>query len=572
MVKKSPIALSTQEHREDAPTSWPEIQDSVAESLGLALLLVDGPQPPAVVVSNNNSVCHAFQTSPEHSPLCDPYCGVAHARAMKEGLVEYKCHAGLWCFAKPVEMAGKRQLAVIGGRAFVKSSDYQQLMERFRAGDLQNLASDEVFANILFSEPQRLGELAERVERASYRLRTASSNGNHPVTTPTAGATKPPAEQVAQPPLTLVKEPAKRTAHQDLQLEVQRLRNELDTRKRFADSLQHFLERISCADPVKTYNSIISNLKELLQSERASLMVLDEAANKLILKAASGLATELAMVGPVGVGEGVSGEVIDTGKALMVTDLRSTGRKPAPVERSYKTNSFISYPIAIGGRKVGVLNVTDKSSGGVYDEVDLSLLEIIGPQVALALERAEWQERATEFQLMSITDSLTALPNRRYLEERLTEELNRSKRYDYAMSFLMIDIDDFKAYNDKNGHQAGDLALQMTAHCLKGALRGADVASRYGGEEFCILLPQTAISEAGAIADRIRHRVSTTQFPHGKSQPLGRVTISVGVATFSKHVDTAENIIAAADRALYQAKSLGKDRVEFYGDAGRKHD
>ena len=128
----------------------------------------------------------------------------------------------------------------------------------------------------------------------------------------------------------------------------------------------------------------------------------------------------------------------------------------------------------------------------------------------------------------------------------------------------MIDIDDFKAYNDKNGHQAGDVALQITAHCLKGALRSADVASRYGGEEFCILLPQTAIAEAGAIADRIRHRVSTTEFPHGKSQPLGCVTISVGVSTFTKHVDTPENIIAAADRALYQAKSLGKDRVQFY--------
>jgi diguanylate cyclase (GGDEF)-like protein len=223
----------------------------------------------------------------------------------------------------------------------------------------------------------------------------------------------------------------------------------------------------------------------------------------------------------------------------------------------------------IGDRKVGVLNVTDKSGGGTYDEVDLSLLEIIGPQIALALERAEWQERATEFQLMSITDELTGLPNLRYLQERLPEELNRSKRYEYPMSFLMIDIDDFKSYNDKNGHEAGNVALQMTAHCLKDALRSADVALRYGGEEFCILLPQTGLAEARAIADRIRNLVSTTNFPHGKSQPLGRVTISVGVSTFSKHVDTPENIIAAADRALYQAKSLGKDRVEFYDEPER---
>jgi len=549
MVKKSPIALSPQEHREDAPTSWPETQDSLAESSGLALLLVDGYQPPAVVVSNNNSICHTFQTSPEHLQLCDPYCGAAHSKAMKAGgTIDYKCHAGLSCFARPVEISGKRNLAVIGGRAFVKSSDYQQLMERFRTGDLQSIASDEVFANILFSDSHRLTELEERVERTARRLQTASSNGSG---------------KVAQTPAA---KPESTKAQQELELEIQRLRNELEYRSRFTNSLQHFLERISCADPVKTYNSIISNLKELLQSERASLMVLDETANGLIMKAASGLSTDLNSVLPVRVGEGVSGEVIETGKALMVSDLRMAGRKPAPAERHYKTNSFISYPITIGGRKVGVLNVTDKAGGGTYDEVDLSLLEIIGPQVALALERAEWQERATEFQLMSITDALTTLPNRRYLEERLAEEVSRSKRHEFPMSFLMIDIDDFKAYNDKNGHQAGDLALQITAHCLKGALRQADVASRYGGEEFCILLPQTGMVEAGVIADRIRDRVSTTHFPHGKSQPLGHVTISVGVSTFTKNVDTPENIIAAADRALYQAKSMGKDRVEFYGE------
>ena len=571
MVKKSPIALIPQEHREDAPASWPEIQDSLAESSGVALLLVDGHQPPAVVVSNNNSICHTFQTSPELSELCDPYCGAAHGRAMKDkGIVQYKCHAGLSCFAKPVELGGKRSLVVIGGRAFVKSADYQQLMERFRRGDLQSVATDDVFSNILFSEPQRLEEMAERVDRAANRLQSAASNGNgmnHAVATQPPEVKTSGRARVEKPaPVPAAKESPPRDVNQDLELEVKRLRSELEYRSRFADSLQHFLERISCADPTKTYNSIISNSKELLRSERASLMVFDEAANELVLKAASGLPADPNSINPVRVGEGVSGEVIDTGQAVIVTDLRTAGRKPAPIERRYKTNSFISYPIMISGRKVGVLNVTDKAGGGAYDEVDLSLLEIIGPQVALALERAEWQERATEFQLMSITDELTGLPNLRYLQERLPEELNRSKRYEYPMSFLMIDIDDFKSYNDKNGHEAGNVALQMTAHCLKDALRSADVALRYGGEEFCILLPQTGLAEARAIADRIRNIVSTTNFPHGKSQPLGRVTISVGVSTFSKLVDTPENIIAAADRALYQAKSLGKDRVEFYDE------
>ncbi|HET9526947.1 MAG TPA: diguanylate cyclase [Pyrinomonadaceae bacterium] len=566
MPKRSPIALNPQEHREDAPPAWTEVQDGLAESCGLALLLVDGPQPPAIAISNNNSICEAFQTSPEYATLCDPYCGVAHSRAIKAGgTVEYECHAGLQCFAKPVEIGGsKRKLAVIGGRAFVKSADYQRLMERFRSGDLQNLATSEaVFANILFAEPPRLNELAERVDKSARRFRTANSNGSG---TTHEAATK------EKPPL---KEPARREEKReekpqpDLEQELQRLRNELEYRSRFADSLQHFLERISGADPAKTYDSIVANSKELFQSERASLLLLKEDSNELILKSASGFANDPAVVGPIRVGEGISGEAIETGTAIVVRDLRSSGRRPAPRERSYKTDSFISYPISIGGRKIGVLNITDRKGGRRFDEVDLSLLEIIGPQMAVALERAEWQERASEFQLMSITDSLTGMPNRRYLEERLAEELNRSKRYDFPMSFLMIDIDDFKAYNDKNGHQAGDLAIQITAHCLKAALRSADVASRYGGEEFCILLPQTAMSEAGTIAERIRQRVNSTQYPHGKSQPLGGVTISVGVSTFSPTLNTSETIIAAADRALYQAKSLGKDRVEFYfEDAG----
>jgi diguanylate cyclase (GGDEF)-like protein len=557
MAKKSPIAPNTQEHREDAPPAWAEVQDGLAATSGLALLLVDGHQPPAVVVSNNNSICRAFQASPEHVKLCDPYCGVAHAEAMKAGgTVKYKCHAGLQYFAKPVELGGKRKLAVIGGRAFTKGADYQQLIERFRTGDLQSLGTDETFANVIFAEPQRLDELAERVERTSSRFHSASSNGSDKTRTKTQTE---PAAAPAPPPV---------SARPDLEQEVRRLRGELEYRSRVNNSLQHFLERISCADPTKTYNSIVSNSKELLQSERASLLVLDESSNQLILKAASGLATDPARVGPIRVGEGVSGQVIETGKPIVVTDLRFERRKPAPSERRYKTNSFISFPIVIGERKVGVLNVTDKSGGRTFDEVDLGLLEIIGPQVALALERAEWQERANEFQLMSITDPLTTLTNRRYLEERLMEELNRSRRYDYPMSFLMIDIDDFKTYNDKNGHQAGDHALQMTAHCLKSGLRSADVASRYGGEEFCILLPQTGISEAGAIAERIRQRVSTTNFPHGKSQPLGRVTISIGVSTLSTLVNTSENIIAAADRALYEAKNKGKDRVVFFGDEG----
>jgi diguanylate cyclase (GGDEF)-like protein len=560
MSNNSPSASRGQENREEAPPGWAELQDGLANSFGLSMLLVSGPQPPALVVSNNNSICAAFQSSPVHRKRCDPFCGDAHRKATQaNATIEYKCHAGLQCFAQPVQIEN-RPLAIIGGRAFVNGSDYQHLVERYRSGELKELESPSFFSNTIFAERHRLRELSERVEKGGSRF---SSESPAPVNVlvQANGTSAPKAEA-------LVRVEAAALPDRSLELEIERLRGELEHRSRFTDTLQRFLQRISSEDPTKTYYSIISNSRDLLDSERASLMVFDQAANKLILKAAIGMSVDPGAVGHMHVGEGVSGSVIESGKALIVDDVDTSEITPAPAERRYKTKSFISFPITIGGRKIGVLNIADKLGGRRYDEVDLSLLEIIGPQVALALEKAEWQERATAFQLMSITDPLTSLPNRRYLEERLTEEVNRSKRSEFPMCFLMIDIDDFKAYNDNNGHQAGDLALQITAHCLKGALRAADVASRYGGEEFCILLPQTSAAEAAVIADRIRQRVATTHFPHGKSQPQGHVTISIGVSSFSAIVNSVETVIAAADRALYRAKSLGKDRIEFYHDVG----
>lgn len=352
-----------------------------------------------------------------------------------------------------------------------------------------------------------------------------------------------------------------------LPLEVLRLRTELEQRTMFADYLQSYTERVYSLEPADTYQSILRHSTELLRAERGSLLLFDEASNELAVKAALGQNADVRSQTRIRLGDGVSGGVMLAGRALVVRDLKSSGHKPAPPEHRYKTNSFISFPITIGGRKVGVLNVTDKAGGGSYDEVDLDLLETIAPQMALALDRAEWHEKAEQFQLISITDPLTGLLNRRYLEERLTEELKRSRRQDYAMSFMMIDIDDFKHYNDRNGHQAGDLALEMTAQCLKSALRAFDVASRYGGEEFCILLPQTALAEGAAIAERIKRRIERTSFPNGKSQPLGAVTVSIGVSAITSGIETPEAIIGAADRALYLAKHQGKNRVRSIADA-----
>jgi diguanylate cyclase (GGDEF)-like protein len=347
-------------------------------------------------------------------------------------------------------------------------------------------------------------------------------------------------------------------------LEVLRLREELEQRMRAAYHLQTFIEQISTAEPGDPYQTILRHCVELLRSERGSLMLFDETANELQVKAAVGPRAQFAHEARVHLTDSVAGAVWREGRPLVVRDLASAGQRPAPAERRYRSDSFICYPIQLGGRKVGVLSMTDKVGDGVYDELDVRLLDLLVPQMALALDRAEWHQKATQFQLLSITDALTGLVNRRYLEERLSEELERSKRHRFAMSFLMIDIDNFKGYNDRHGHPAGDLALEMTAQCLKSALRSADVAARYGGEEFSVLLPQTSNSEARVIAERIRRRVERTQYPHGKTQPLGAVTISVGISSFAPKLDTPQQIINAADQALYRAKSLGKNCVEAY--------
>jgi len=541
-VEESPNSTPRMADKEpQGGPSWADTQGKLSADAGQSLLLVEGFQPPALVTSNNNSICQTIQSS-HHAPLCAPFCGEAHKRAQENGgVIEYRCHAGLHCFAAPVEIGGKKNLTVIGGRAFLEIADYKSAIARFRDGDLKDIFAEETFSNVIFSTEGKLSALASRLERTVRDFNRAL---------PTVENIEIPLESS--------------NGSNQLEREVERLRNQVEHQKKFAHSLQYFLEQISSTNPHETYLAVLMNSKELLHAERASLLVYDEATDQLTVKAAVGIPANISDVSSMRLGEGISGETLQLRKPVMVADLEAAGLKAAPAERRYKTKSFISYPITIGGRRVGVLNLTDKTGGGAYDAVDLNLLEIVVPQVALALERAEWQEKASLFQLMSITDPLTSLPNRRYLEERLSEEVNRSRRYEQPLSFLMIDIDDFKLYNDRNGHQAGDLALQVTAQELKAALRAADVASRYGGEEFSVLLPQTTLAEAGVIAERMRDRIERTHFPHAKSQPLGAVTISVGVSTFTPTINTAEQIIWAADRALYSAKHEGKNRISFY--------
>lgn len=341
-------------------------------------------------------------------------------------------------------------------------------------------------------------------------------------------------------------------------LEILRLREQLARRGWLERAVRRFNESLRDIDSEDFWTHLTHVSAELLKSERSSLLVFDEKTDTFVAKAATGIKSDFIRKSNLHLGERVSRNVLDGGEAVVVEDVNKISLPAAPDDWQYKSDSFISYPISIGKRKIGVLNLTDRADGENYSDADLELLNQIVPQLAVLIDRAGLKDKAGEFEQLSVTDSLTGLLNRRYLEERLAEEIKRSNRHGFPMSFMMIDVDEFKSYNDEFGHTEGDKALQIVGGCLKENLRGADVAARYGGEEFSILLPQTSSEEAATIAERVRERVERADFKNR------RVTISVGVASCSLSLNSARDLISAADKALYEAKRLGRNNVQVY--------
>jgi diguanylate cyclase (GGDEF)-like protein len=295
-------------------------------------------------------------------------------------------------------------------------------------------------------------------------------------------------------------------------------------------------------------------------------MVFDEESGELCLQAALGSGPEVA--GPVRVklGDSISGAVMSSGSAMLVRDASSDERVRGTRPGRYATSSFISFPITAGSRKVGVVNLTDKLNGAYFDDADLETLALMAPHLALIIDRTEWHRKADAYQRMSLTDPLTSLPNRRYLEDRLFEEVERSKRYGTPLSFMIIDVDHFKSFNDIHGHTNADQVLVRTAQILRSSIRAIDTAARFGGDEFCVVLPETGLHAAFAIAERLRASVSRTEFRTQPGELIGKVTISLGVSSFDSSRQSPLSIIQAADRALYRAKTHGRDCVAAYED------
>ncbi len=173
------------------------------------------------------------------------------------------------------------------------------------------------------------------------------------------------------------------------------------------------------------------------------------------------------------------------------------------------------------------------------------------------------REANNRLELLAITDGLTEVFNHRYFMDQMYEKLAEGKKWSTPLSLLMIDIDHFKAFNDNHGHMTGDLVLKKIGHVLKSSSRREDVVARYGGEEFAIILPDTDRHEAQGIAETIRATVENDHLPDGEE--TRRVTVSIGVSTTGKDIDTVDGLISSADKALYRAKAQGRNRVVWGG-------
>jgi diguanylate cyclase (GGDEF)-like protein len=349
-------------------------------------------------------------------------------------------------------------------------------------------------------------------------------------------------------------------------LTVENLRLHADLYRKF-ERFSATVELAKTLTPIRSYDvllqSILSKSADLLKAERGSLMLLDRETNALLLEVQKGVVEGLAEKMRIPKGQGIAGKVAERGEPLLVENVESDPRIRQKNRDHYKTRSFLSIPLKIGDRTIGVLNLSDKVSGEVFNEDDLQMIQSFASQAVVVLERNVLYTQTERLKKLSITDPLTGLLNRRYFQERLEEEIARSERHGRMLSLMMLDIDGFKTYNDTFGHPAGDKLLKLISDAIMNSVRTMDIVARFGGDEFLILLPETDPVLAAHIAERIRKEVTDAAFKPGGTPPGGAaaVSVSIGIASYPQSGDTLEKVVEQVDRALYQAKMKGKNRI-----------
>jgi diguanylate cyclase (GGDEF)-like protein len=244
------------------------------------------------------------------------------------------------------------------------------------------------------------------------------------------------------------------------------------------------------------------------------------------------------------------------GMPLHLTKETIENYKDDPIIQLLKSEELAVVPLKAKDKVNGIILADNFITQKSITKDDLRMLIMLANQAGLAIENSQLYELTV---LSAHSDSLTDLWNHGFFQYLLQEELEKAKASKLPLSLVALDIDDFKVYNDTLGHQQGDRILKNLANLIKSHSRKMDYVCRYGGEEFMIILPQTDKKEAFVIAERLRQDIEKHQFIHEEILPNNKLTVSVGLASFSENGNTSSELISYSDKALYQAKRKGKN-------------
>ncbi len=282
------------------------------------------------------------------------------------------------------------------------------------------------------------------------------------------------------------------------------------------------------------------------------------------------------------VGAGLTGQVFTSQKPLLIsenfeTHSRELGAILQHADKFGYPKTWLGVPMIVGSETIGVISVQDYEKENAYSEFEIKLLSTIASNIAISFENARLYEKIrqdnialqgkieeiaslqAELREQAIRDPLTNLFNRRYLEETLTRELARAEREKTPLSLIILDIDRFKNFNDYYGHMAGDALLRSLANLLVHSTRDSDIACRYGGEEFIVVMPGSPLEAAHRRAEEIRQEFEKTNI-HIDGITLN-ATVSLGIAAYPHNAHSGDALIRAADQALYAAKAGGRNQV-----------
>ncbi|HKI52068.1 MAG TPA: sensor domain-containing diguanylate cyclase [Geothermobacteraceae bacterium] len=306
--------------------------------------------------------------------------------------------------------------------------------------------------------------------------------------------------------------------------------------------------------------NILGSAMAVMEMTAGSIALYDSSSNKLELHAHQGLSSRFVSHDRWTVKQGgLTDTILAKGELFIVDDTSRTDffRNPLAVEEGIR--SLIAVPLKIQDKPVGILYVNDFVPRQ-FCNTRLRLLEILGSFASMSIDNARLHEQTRE---LACTDGLTGLYNHRQFKKVFSEELARARRYNNPLVLIMLDIDDFKLFNDLYGHPAGDKALVGVAEIISDTLRDCDTIFRYGGEEFIAILPESELAEALTAAERLRERIEAETSRYLDDYVQSSITVSVGVAAYPRDGQTFDGLLKAVDDLLYVAKRQGKNRVNY---------